>query len=77
MATWNTVSGAPPKGRWDHITQDVKDAERARLRGLSDSELVACYHDAPNPIFQRLADHQIVMIRRLLNRDELRGGKRL
>lgn len=72
---WNTISQQVKRGRWDHITQEMRDAERVRIKKMTDKKLIAYYYEAPNPIYKRSAGHEIVIIRRLMNWDQLFAGE--
>lgn len=71
---WNNITQQAKIGRWDHITDEMRAAERARIRKMSDAELVAYFYEATFPIYKQTAEWQIVRVRRLMTRDELLGG---
>jgi hypothetical protein len=72
---WNRVTIRPPVGRWDHITQEQIDAERKRVKRMSDKRLLAYYWEVDNPKFQRVIGHQIVVVRRLMDFQKLSQTK--
>lgn len=71
---WNNITEQIKPGPWDHITQEMRDAERVRIKKMTDKKLVAYYYEAPNPIYKRSAGWEIVMIRRLMNWEQLHTG---
>lgn len=73
--TWNQTSGTIKPGRWDHITQAMRDAERQKIKKMSDKKLIAYFHEASVPQFKRSAQWEIVMIRKLMTFNELWGGE--
>lgn len=71
MNDWNKVSGPIKAGKWDkYFVPEVRDAERTKIRKMTDVELIDYYtHQEIGP-FRRSAFWEIVVVRRLMTKTE-------
>lgn len=64
---WNGVSGPIKAGKWDkYLVPEVRDAERTKIRKMSNRKLIDYYTHQEIAPFRRSALNEIVFVRRLL-----------
>lgn len=68
---WNEVSATVESGKWDkYLAPEVRDAERTKIRKMTDAKLIDYYTTTEIAPFKKSAFWEIVMVRRLMTKAE-------